>query len=126
SEESGYSHLYLMDVNTGNKKALTNGKFEVFEPFLSKDQKHWFFTSSETGPGERHFYKMPVMGGSKEKLTQMTGNNNVTLSPDEKQMAILYSYSNKPWELYVKNTREKDNASQLTSGQSEEFSSYDW
>ncbi|HSJ12343.1 MAG TPA: S9 family peptidase [Gillisia sp.] len=126
SEESGYSHLYLMDVNSGNKKALTSGKFEVFEPFLSKDQKHWFFTSSETGPGERHFYKMPVMGGYKEKLTQMTGNNNVTLSPDEKQMAILYSYSNKPWELYVKNTRENDNARQLTSGQSEEFSSYDW
>lgn len=126
SEESGYSHLYLMDVNSGNRKALTTGKFEVFEPLLSKDQKHWFFTSSETGPGERHFYKMPVMGGSKEKLTQMTGNNNVTLSPDEKQMAILYSYSNKPWELYVKNTRENGNASQLTSGQSEEFSSYDW
>ena len=126
SEESGYSHLYLMDVNTGNKKALTSGKFEIFEPFLSNDQKHWFFTSSEIGPAERHFYKMPVMGGSKEKLTQMTGNNNVSLSPDEKQMAILYSYSNKPWELYVKNTKVNVKAQQLTSGQSEEFSSYDW
>ncbi|MEP6260255.1 MAG: S9 family peptidase [Gillisia sp.] len=126
SEESGYSHLYLMDVNTGNKKALTSGKFEVFEPFLSKDQKHWFFTSSETGPGERHFYKMPVLGGSKEKLTQMTGNNNVTLSPDEKQMAILYSSSNTPWELYLKNNQKNATAQQLTSGQREEFSSYDW
>ena len=126
SEESGYSHLYLMDVNSGKKKALTSGNFEVFEPFLSKDQKHWFFTSSETGPGERHFYKMPVMGGAKEKLTAMTGNNNVSLSPDEKQMAILYSYSNKPWELYVKNTSTNASAKQLTSGQSGEFSSYSW
>ncbi len=126
SEESGYSHLYLIDVNSRNKKALTSGKFEVFDPFLSRDQKHWFFTSSEIGPGERHFYKMPVMGGSNEKLTQMTGNNNVSLSPDEKQMAILYSYSNKPWELYVKNTKVNAQAQQLTSGQSEEFSSYEW
>ncbi len=126
SEESGYSHLYLLDVSTGNKKALTGGNFEVFEPSLSRDQKHWFFTSSEVGPGERHFYKMPVMGGPKQKLTSMTGNNNVSLSPDEKNMAILYSYSNKPWELYVKSTKVNTTATQLTSGQSEEFSSYDW
>lgn len=126
SEESGYSHLYLLDVSTGNKKALTNGNYEVFEPFLSKDKKHWYLTTSEVGAGERHFYRMPVMGGKMEKLTQMTGNNNVFLSPDEKQMAILYSYSNKPWELYVKDARANAKPKQLTSGQSEAFKSYDW
>ena len=31
----------------------------------------------------------------------MEGNNDVILSPDEKYLAIRYSYSNKPWELYV-------------------------
>jgi dipeptidyl aminopeptidase/acylaminoacyl peptidase len=126
SEESGYSHLYLLDVNSGNKKALTSGEYEVFDPFLSKDNKHWYLTTSEVGPGERHFYKMPVMGGKMEKLTQMTGNNDVSLSPDEKYMAILYSYSNKPWELYLKKTNAGAEAKQLTSGQSEEFKSYDW
>lgn len=126
SEESGYSHLYLLDVNSGSKKALTKGEYEVFDPFLSKDKKHWFLTTSEVHPGERHFYKLPVMGGKMEKLTQMTGNNNVQLSPDEKQMAILYSYSNKPWELYLKKTDAKSEAKQLTSGQSEIFKSYDW
>ena len=126
SEESGYSHLYLLDVNSGSKKALTSGNYEVFDPFLSKDKKHWFLTTSEVHPGERHFYKMPVMGGKMEKLTQMTGNNDVQLSPDEKQMAILYSYSNKPWELYLKKTSSKSEAKQLTTGQSEVFKSYDW
>jgi hypothetical protein len=52
---------------------------------------------------------MPVMGGRMEKLTQMTGNNNVFLSPDEKQMAILFSYSNKPWELYLKEAKAMHN-----------------
>ena len=126
SEETGYSHLCLMDVNSGNKKALTSGNYEVFDPFLSRDKKHWFLTTSEVGPGERHFYKMPAMGGKMEKLTQMTGNNNVFLSPDEKQMAILFSYSNKPWELYLKDTKANAKPKQLTSGQSEEFKSYDW
>ncbi|MBE7641331.1 prolyl oligopeptidase family serine peptidase [Salegentibacter sp. BLCTC] len=126
SEETGYSHLYLLDVTTGNKKALTQGDFEVFDPELSNNKKHWFLTTSEVGPGERHFYKMPVMGGKMEKLTKMEGNNDVYLSPDEKHMAILYSYSNKPWELYLKKTKANAEAKQLTEGQSEAFSSYPW
>ena len=126
SEETGYSHLYLLNVDTGNKKALTSGEFEVFDPQLSNDKKHWFLTTSEVGPGERHFYKMPVMGGKMEKLTQMTGNNEVYLSPDEKYMAIRHSYSNQPWELHLKRTRANAEAEKLTNGKTEEFSSYQW
>ncbi|WP_143961403.1 S9 family peptidase [Litoribacter populi] len=125
SEASGYSHLYLLDINTGQKKALTQGEYEVFNPKLSNDQKHWYLTTSEVHPGERHFYKMPVMGGEMEKLTHMEGNNDVSLSPDEKHMAILHSYSNKPWELYLQPLGEEE-AQQVTEGQSEEFKSYEW
>lgn len=126
SEESGYSHLYLLDVDSGEKKALTSGPYEVFNPFISNDQKHWYLTTSEVHPGERHFYKMPLMGGTKVKLTSMTGNNQVSLSPDEKYMAIRHSYSNKPWELYLKKTQARDQERQLTSGQSEAFQNYSW
>ncbi|MGY5846121.1 prolyl oligopeptidase family serine peptidase [Salegentibacter sp. HM20] len=126
SEETGYSHLYLLDVTSGNKKALTAGEFEVFDPQLSNDEKHWYLTTSEVGPGERHFYKMPVMGGKMQQLTQMPGNNQVVLSPDEKHLAIRHSYSNKPWELYVKPNRANAEAKQITEGISEEFAAYDW
>ncbi|MCE7057613.1 S9 family peptidase [Algoriphagus sp. AGSA1] len=126
SEESGYSHLYLLDTKSGEKKALTSGSFEVFDPFLSKDKKSWYFTSSEVDPGERHFYKMPVMGGKMEKLTSMTGNNEVSLSPDEKKLAIIHSYSNKPAELYLQDNKSGSQAIQLTQGQSDEFKAYNW
>ena len=126
SEETGYSHLYLMNVNSGKKEQLTSGDFEVFDPFLSNDKKSWFLTASKVGPGERHFYKMPVRGGKMEQLTRLSGNNEVYLSPNEKYMAIRYSYSNKPWELYLKKTLAGAEAKQLTSGQSKEFSSYEW
>lgn len=126
SEESGYSHLYLVDVNTKEKKALTAGKFEVFDPFLSKDKKSWYLTTSEVHPGERHFYRMPVMGGKMEQLTTMVGENQVVLSPDEKQLAILHSYSNVPTELYVQENKVGAKPIRLTSGQSEEFKSYAW
>ncbi|RXG20564.1 dipeptidyl aminopeptidase/acylaminoacyl peptidase [Leeuwenhoekiella polynyae] len=126
SEASGYSHLYVLDVNNGTKKALTEGEYEVFNPFLSKDKKSWFLTTSEVDHGERHFYKMPLMGGKMQKLTNLPGNNEVSLSPDEKYMAIRNSFSNEPWELYFKKTGSKSDAQQLTSGQSEAFKAYDW
>ena len=125
SEQTGYSHLYLLNVNSGKKSQLTSGDFEVYDPFLSRDKRSWFLTASKEGPGERHFYKMPVKGGKMQKLTALSGNNEVYLSPNEKYMAIRYSYSNKPWELYLKKTSGKAEAKQITSGQSEEFSKYD-
>lgn len=126
SEATGYSHLYLHDVEKNKQKQLTSGNYEVFEPQLSNDKKSWFFTSSEVHPGERHFYKMPVMGGKATQLTSMEGNNKVELSPDEKHMAILFSSSNTPDELYLKPTKANATAKQLTEGQSEEFSAYNW
>lgn len=126
SETTGYSHLYILEVTTKRKKALTSGNFEVFDPFISKDKKHWYLTTSEVDPGERHFYKMPLMGGKMEKLTNLTGNNEVSLSPDEKYLAIRHSYSNQPWELHYKPNMANVKETPLTNGQTEEFSSYNW
>ncbi|MBZ9778495.1 prolyl oligopeptidase family serine peptidase [Psychroflexus sp. CAK8W] len=126
SEATGYSHLYLHDVEANQQKQLTKGNFEVFNPQLSMDKKSWFFSSSEVHPGERHFYKMPVMGGTKTQLTSMEGKNTVILSPDEKHMAILFSNSNSPEELFLKKTKASATAKRLTSGQSKAFSAYDW
>lgn len=126
SEASGYSHLYLLNVETGKKKQLTSGKFEVFDPFLSNNGRYWYLTTSKVHPGERHFYKMPVMGGKMVQLTSMTGNNQVFISPNENYMAIRYSFSNTPWELYLKPTEPNVKARQLTHGQSDAFKKYDW
>jgi dipeptidyl aminopeptidase/acylaminoacyl peptidase len=100
SERSGYSHLYTVALDTGEVTALTDGPFEVFDPQLSRDGRFWYFTSSEGSPHERHFYRMPLDGGARTRLTTMPGNNEVALGPDEQTMAILHSYSNRPPEVY--------------------------
>ena len=74
SEQTGYSHLYTVDVETGAIKQLTRGAFEVFGPQLSQDGQTWYFTSSEVSPHVRHFYRMPVDGGARTQLTTMEGN----------------------------------------------------
>jgi dipeptidyl aminopeptidase/acylaminoacyl peptidase len=127
SEASGYSHLYTIDVNTGNKRQLTSGKFEVQDAKLSNAKKFFYLTTNEVHPGERHFYRLPVAGGKPQKITTQTGANDVTLSPDEKYIAILYSYSNKPWELYLQENKPGGKLQQVTNkAQSAEFASYKW
>lgn len=124
SEESGYSHLYLVDTATGDKKTLTAGQFEVFNPMLSRDGSTWYFTSSEGSPFERHFYKMALMGGTRTRLTDMAGNNQVALAPDEETMGNLYSYSNVPPEIYLKSSTEK--AQQITFSTTDAWQDYAW
>ncbi|HUC82063.1 MAG TPA: DPP IV N-terminal domain-containing protein, partial [Flavisolibacter sp.] len=75
SEATGYSHLYKADVNTGTKTPLTSGNFEVSSVQLSKDKKTIYFTSNEPHPGDYQFYRMPVNGGNREKLTNVSGIN---------------------------------------------------
>jgi len=126
SEETGYSHLYTIDVKTGEKKQLTDGEFEVYNPQISADEKFWYFTSNEVHPGVRHFYRMPIEGGLRSKYISKVGNNRIYLSPDEENIVILYSYSNKPVELLFQKNSLDAIPAQITESVSEEFLSYPW
>ncbi|MHA4845295.1 S9 family peptidase [Flavitalea antarctica] len=127
SESTGYSHLYKMNVETKQKTALTNGRFEVQRTILSSDRKHFYLTTNAVHPGEQHLYRLSVNGGNPEQITGMTGSSQATVSPDEKNIAFLYSYSNKPWELYIQQNKAGAKPEQVTSlGQSAEFRSYKW
>lgn len=126
SEASGYSHIYTVNTLTGAKKQLTSGKFEVQGLRLSNDKRSFYFTANIEHPGITHFYRLPVSGGTPVKLTAMKGGNEVTLSPDEKWLAIRYSYSNKPWELYLQENRPGAKATRVTSSLTGEFTSYAW
>ncbi len=126
SEKSGYSHLYTFDVTTRKKHQLTKGKFEIYNPKLSKDKKHWYFTSNAIHPGNRQFYRMDLDGSHVQRLTELIGNNKVFLSPDEKNLAILYSYTNKPWELYLMKNQVGAKMVRITNSLSNEFKSYSW
>ena len=126
SEETGYSHLYTLDVTTGQKRALTSGIFEVYNPQISHDKKSWYFSSNEVHPGERHFYSMSIEGGDRVRITDQEGRSDVTVSPDGRTLAVRYSYYNKPWELYLMDNKPGAAAKQITFSLSGEFNEYDW
>ena len=126
SEASGFSHLYSINTISGSKKQLTSGNYEIQTLRLSNDKKSFFFTANIEHPGITHFYRIPVAGGEPLKLTSMKGGNEVSISPDERWLAIRHSYANRPWELYLQENKPGAKAEQITNSVSEEFKSYPW
>ena len=126
SEETGYSHLYSLDVTTGIKKAWTTGKYEVSDLTLSSDKKFWYFISNEADPGINELYKISVKDGLKTKLTNIEGGVEAVLSPDEKYFALRISKANSPWELYFMENREKALPVKVTESITPAFRSYNW
>ena len=126
SEQSGFAHIYKVNVLTGRKQALTEGNYEVLSANLSKDKSKFYMTTNELSPHEQHFYHMPVTGGTKTKITSKPGGHQVTVSPDEKHLAIRYSYTNKPWELFVMPNSPNAKMVQLTESTTDDFESYSW
>ena len=126
SEETGYSHLYTYNFTSGESAALTSGNFEVLDAKLSRDGKVFYLQASKENPYENHFYKLNVGNGTWEQITSRPGNHQVTISPDESRLAILYSYSNEPTELYWMNNRAGAKPTKITNSTTDEFNAYRW
>ncbi len=127
SEETGYSHLYSVNTVSGKKKALTSGKYEVLDAQLSNDKKYFFLSTNEGDPEQHQYYRLRISDSYTQKITSMTGANEATISPDEKTIALLYSYTNKPWELYLQENQPGKKPEQITNkAETNEFKSYSW
>jgi dipeptidyl aminopeptidase/acylaminoacyl peptidase len=128
SERDGWMHLYTLDVSDTSAKAkqLTSGKWEIANASLSRDAHKFYVTSTEQHPGERHLYSVPVDGGSRTKVTSMTGSNVAEISPDESTLGLVYSYSTKPPEIYVMPNRPGAAAKQVTTTPTEEWRGFNW
>ena len=107
-------------------KQLTSGKFEIDRVVLSHDKSTFYLTTSEGSFYERHLWSMPVAGGARTRITKMAGGHAATLSPDEKWIADIYSYTNKPPELYVQPNEPMAAEKKLTDSSAPEFSTYPW
>ena len=127
SEATGYSHLYVYDMTSGRKTALTEGKYEVQSVSLSNNKQHFYLLTNEEHPGKLNWYRINKDGSGKEKITNMTGGYEVSMSPDEKWIAYRYSYSNKPWELFVQENAAGKTTAQITNkAVTDEFKAYPW
>ena len=128
SERDGWMHVYTLDVTSAEAKAtqLTSGKWEVTAAELSPDRKKFYITTTEVHPGERQLYSMSLDGGARTRITGMTGSNEAQVSPDDAMLGLLYSYSNKPPEVYLMPNKVGAQAQQITTSPTDEWRSFKW
>jgi dipeptidyl aminopeptidase/acylaminoacyl peptidase len=128
SEQTGWMQLYSIDLSAASPlaKPLTSGKWEVTDAKLSADRQTVYLTTTEVDPGERQFYTMPVDGGGMTRVTTAQGAHDVTPSPDGRTLAIVYSYTIKPPELYVMPFQPGASPVQVTTSPTDEWRAFRW
>ncbi len=128
SERDGYAHLYTLAYSGGDAKQLTSGKFEVSGVKLSNDAKTFYLTSSEAHFGEKNLYSMSVDGGTRTRITTASGSHQTVMSRDEKWIADIYSYTNRPPELYSYGMGGSAPSvwTKLTTSPNPEFTAHTW
>jgi len=126
SEESGYSHLYFYSTKTGIKTQLTKGNWEVYQVELSNDGTSFYITGNRSHPGNRDFLRYDITAQKIVPILQKAGYHDVFLSPDEKTLAIRYSFKNMPWELYYAPNISNTQLVQITHSTTKVFESYKW
>jgi dipeptidyl aminopeptidase/acylaminoacyl peptidase len=126
SEASGFSHLYTVGADGTGKQQLTSGKWEVRDVALSPDGRWFYLQTNQVSPFEQHLYRMPTSGGAMETITTKSGGHDAVVSPDGQFVADVYSYVNRPPDLYLLRNRPGAEMSQLTVSPSAEWLSFPW
>jgi len=126
SEADGFSHLYTISATGNDKRQLTHGRWEVRNVALSRDKRWFYLTTNEVSPFEEHLYRMPTSGGALERITTKVGKHAATVSPDGQLIADVYSYVNRPPDLFLMRMRPNAEESQLTTSPSAEWLSFPW
>jgi len=126
SEADGYSHVYTVLSNGSEKRQLTSGKWEVLDASVTPDRRTFYLSTSETSPFDAQVYRMATTGGAREKVTPPPGSHQATLSPDEQWIANVYSFANKPPELYLMRNRAGAEMAQLTTSPTAQWQAGPW
>lgn len=74
SERSGYEHLYVLDADGGNARALTSGDWPV-DSVLEVDEAagQVYFAAGKDSPLDAQVYRVPLDGGAIVRLSNADG-----------------------------------------------------
>jgi dipeptidyl-peptidase-4 len=93
SEQSGYRHLYLYDLEGKQLAQLTKGDWEVSAVDAVDETKGLvYFTATEKSPRERHVYRVALDGTGFTRVTKEEGTHAAVFAPNS--AAFYDTYSN--------------------------------
>lgn len=123
SEESGYSHLYT--VEGGNRRQLTQGKWEASQVEVARDGRSFHFRCNRAWPGDYEVCNVPVAGGPVREVTALDGVQSFAQSPDGSKLALRWSDSYVPAQVAVIG-RDGEGLKKLTDTRTQAFKAIDW
>lgn len=83
SERSGFRHIVLHDMASGDVTALTSGDWVVSAiSKIDEDAGLIYFTGFRDTPIEQHLYSVPLAGGNISRVSQERGWHDVTVGAD--------------------------------------------
>ncbi len=92
SERDGWRHLYRYDANGRRLARLTRGDWEIRTLYGVDDhQRYAFFSATRDTRLQNHVYRVPLDGGSIERLTEPGFSHRVQFSPGLRLFVDTYS-----------------------------------
>lgn len=83
SEESGWSHLYTIDMATGAQRQITDGDFEVMDVTVEPGGESVLVVSNRAHPTEYDLYRVALADGRLQRLTELLGVEGYARLPGE-------------------------------------------
>jgi dipeptidyl aminopeptidase/acylaminoacyl peptidase len=124
-DADGWLHLYRVSAVGGKLEQVTRGNWEIrSEQSIYPQKPQWvgqylYYTSTEEGTAQRHFYRIKPDGSGKERLSAGEGIQIGIVSEDGEHRAELRAGLAHPIELYV-------DGSAVTHRTGPKFAAYRW
>ena len=97
SEQNGYKHVYLYEMDGELVRQITKGDYDVEELIgYDEDRELVYYISTEDSPLGRQLYRIGVKGKKKEKLSEKEGVNDINMNPDFTYYIQYHSSATEP------------------------------
>jgi dipeptidyl-peptidase-4 len=95
SENDGWKHYYLYDINGNILNQITPGDFEVKEIIsINEKEEVMYYTSNERGVIYSDLYKVKFDGTGKERVTSLKGAHTISMADGGEYFLDTYSNAN--------------------------------
>ena len=97
SEQSGFNHIYLYDIESKKLTPITFGNWEVTDLIgVDEDKEKVYYSSAEVSSLDRNIYVVDFDGKNKKVLTPEAGTSSARFSAGHKYFIKTWSDANTP------------------------------
>jgi dipeptidyl-peptidase 4 len=101
SDRDNDYHVYYESITGGEPKRITSGKFAVFSASVCPAARALFVVTNQGKVEERQLFRVPIMGGEPQRITETPGTHSPVPSPDGQYLADIFSSDGTPPDLYL-------------------------